>query len=670
MSIDAVFIKIVNRSIAAGWLILVVMLVRLLLKKAPKWISCVLWAFVAVRLLCPFSMESVLSLVPSRETIPDEIFFYEGTQQHTPVWIDVVDNPAFSQGVSLPTGQTVSVVQTRAVFGTMIWLAGMAALLLYALISSVRLKRTVAAAVPVKDGILACDEVKSPFILGVIKPLIYVPSSMTGPTLDCVITHETAHIRRHDHWWKPFGFLLLAVYWFAPLCWLAYILFCRDIEMACDEKVIRGLDNNDKAVYSQALLDCSCPRRKLAVCPLAFGEVGVKERVRSVLNYRKPAFWVIVAAVAVCIAVAVCFMTDPMINGPDLSFLNYENACSLVADVTDVDTVYYPPTEKDEDGQICIGSVNGKDLARYLDSVSWQERKAPQERLPSPGSVVFNIRDDYRITVYQKPRRATVTYGDEVRCYKTHGGDYDSAVRLLYSAATVQVIEQTSDAAESSYRVGAFLPGTDLSHISQTLADRLAQAWDTYTGMTEEQRLASSRSPGVVELEADTWEDCEHLIGVPVEDPLGSLGWLDRTGYFGMESTDPTAPAKHIRLTASSASSDRTVSEISMTAGYRTGRARVTLTAVLTADAVNYTTGSVHIGYAAYEQDTVTSGSGIPVLTVTADAVNNTGYYDGDFYDPVVYWVQDHVFYTLRVFGDAADKAEIQTVFDRLLAEL
>ena len=311
MSIDAVFIKIVNMSVTASWLILVVILVRFLLKKAPKWISCVLWALVAVRLVCPFSLESVLSLVPSNETIPEELFFYEGTQQHTPAWIDVVDNPAFSQSVSLPTGQAVSVVQTRFVFWTVIWLAGMAALLLYALISYIRLKKSVGASLPVKDNILACDEVKSPFILGIIKPLIYVPSSMTGATLDYVINHETAHIKRHDHWWKPFGFLLLTVYWFNPLCWLAYVLLCRDIEMACDEKVIRDMDKGSVAAYSQALLDCSFPRRTIAACPLAFGEVGVKERVKSVLNYKKPAFWIIVTALAACIVIAICFLTDP-----------------------------------------------------------------------------------------------------------------------------------------------------------------------------------------------------------------------------------------------------------------------------------------------------------------------------------------------------------------------
>ena len=308
-----VFLKLVNLSIAASWLILAVILVRFLLKKAPKWISCVLWALVAFRLVCPFSLESALSLIPSSETINTSHYT---ARPYIQSGIDIIDNTANSylgshyfEGVTVAPNDSplnpINVIST-------IWIIGIAVMLLYALISYIRLKKSVGVSIPVKDNIFACDEVKSPFILGIIKPLIYVPSSMEGETLDYVITHEMTHIKRRDHWWKPFGFLLLAVYWFNPLCWLAYILLCRDIEMACDEKVIRDLDNDRKAAYSQALLDCSFPRRSIAACPLAFGEVGVKERVKSVLNYKKPAFWIIAVAVVACIITAVCFLTNPM----------------------------------------------------------------------------------------------------------------------------------------------------------------------------------------------------------------------------------------------------------------------------------------------------------------------------------------------------------------------
>ena len=307
-----VFLKLVNLSIAASWLILAVILVRFLLKKAPKWISCVLWALVAFRLVCPFSLESALSLIPSSETINTSHYT---ARPYIQSGIDIIDNTANSylgshyfEGVTVAPSDSplnpINVIST-------IWIIGIAVMLLYALISYIRLKKSVGVSIPVKDNIFACDEVKSPFILGIIKPLIYVPSSMEGETLDYVITHEMTHIKRRDHWWKPFGFLLLAVYWFNPLCWLAYILLCRDIEMACDEKVIRDMDKGSVAAYSQAILDCSFPRRSIAACPLAFGEVGVKERVKSVLNYKKPAFWIIVVAVVLCIVLAVCFLTNP-----------------------------------------------------------------------------------------------------------------------------------------------------------------------------------------------------------------------------------------------------------------------------------------------------------------------------------------------------------------------
>ncbi len=309
---SSVFLKIVNMSITAGWLILAVILVRRLLKKAPKWIPCLLWGLVAVRLLCPFSFRSIFSLIPSSETIPVNI-----TVQQEPAidsGITVVNefiNPMIAQSFTPAPTDSVNPLQVIIPAASIVWISVIVIMLAYALISYVRLKKTVSVCVPVGDRILSCDEVRTPFILGVFRPVIYVPSSMTGETLDLVIRHETAHLQRHDHWWKPLGYLLLTVYWFNPLCWIAFILLSRDIEMACDEKVVRNMDKDEMAAYSQALLDCSFPRRKIAACPLAFGEVGVKERVKGVLNYKKPAFWMIVVAVAACIVMAVCFLTSP-----------------------------------------------------------------------------------------------------------------------------------------------------------------------------------------------------------------------------------------------------------------------------------------------------------------------------------------------------------------------
>lgn len=309
---SAGFLKILNMSITASWLILAVILARFLLKKAPKWTACLLWTMVAIRLICPISFESVFSLIPSGETIPADIAMVRSPAISSGITIvNEAVNPLLSASFTPDPTSSANPLQIVIPVAALVWVAGIAALLIYALVSYLKLKKTVSASLPLEGRIMVCDEVKAPFILGVFRPVIYVPSSMRGETLDHVIRHETAHLQRRDHWWKPLGFLLLTVYWFNPLCWIAYILLCRDIEMACDERVIRDMDKDGMAAYSQALLDCSFPRRRIAACPLSFGEVSVKERVKGVLNYKKPAFWIIAAAVVVCAALAICLMTDP-----------------------------------------------------------------------------------------------------------------------------------------------------------------------------------------------------------------------------------------------------------------------------------------------------------------------------------------------------------------------
>ncbi len=314
---SAVFLKIVNMSIAAGWAILAVLLLRLLLKKAPKGIICLLWAVAALRLICPFSLESVLSLIPSAETVPADIEMMGQPAVNT--GLDVINdavNPLISGSLAPEPYASANPLQVLIpVFGG-IWLAGVAVMLGYALISYLKLRKTVSASLPAEEGVMLCDEIPSPFILGIFRPRIYLPSSLEEPAKTHVLAHERAHLKRRDQLWKPLGFLLLSVYWFNPLCWIAYVLLCRDIEAACDENVIRDMNEEAMAAYSQALLDCSFSCRRIAACPLAFGETGVKERVKHVLNYKKPAFWIILLAVIACVIAAVCFLTDPKKKDP------------------------------------------------------------------------------------------------------------------------------------------------------------------------------------------------------------------------------------------------------------------------------------------------------------------------------------------------------------------
>ena len=309
---NELFLKIINMSISASWLVLAVLILRFVLKKAPKWINVLLWGIVAIRLICPFSFESTLSLIPSAETIPLNIGMDTTPTINSGISaINNAVNPIISQSNTPMAGASVNLLQITIGIYEYIWIFGMIALALYTAISYWRLRRKVDTAVRYKDNIFQSENVSFPFVLGIIKPRIYLPFNMNGQDLEHVVAHEQAHIHRKDHWWKPLGFLLLMIHWFNPLMWLAYVLLCRDIELACDEKVIKELGNEQRGDYTQALVACSVNRRMIAACPLAFGEVSVKERVKSVMNYKKPAFWVIIISVIVCVGVAVCFLTNP-----------------------------------------------------------------------------------------------------------------------------------------------------------------------------------------------------------------------------------------------------------------------------------------------------------------------------------------------------------------------
>ena len=312
-----IFLGFLNRSLAAGILILAVVLVRLVFKKAPRWLLCALWALAAVRLVCPVSIESVLSLIPSAEPVQPEIIVsaQPAITSGIPA-VDAIVNPPLAAAFTPSPAQSANPLQIWTFLAACVWLAGIAALLLYAAVSALRLRLRVRTAVRLEGKVYQSEFVSSPFILGVIRPRIYLPFGLEAGAQAMVLAHERAHLRRGDQLWKPLGYLILAAYWFNPLCWLAYILFCRDIEAACDEKVVRELGEGCKAAYSRALLACSVPRKLITACPLAFGETGVKSRIKSVLNYKKPAFWLVLAAVLVSAAVAVCFLTDPKREDP------------------------------------------------------------------------------------------------------------------------------------------------------------------------------------------------------------------------------------------------------------------------------------------------------------------------------------------------------------------
>ena len=333
----AVFLKLLNLSISASWLVLAVLVLRLISKRSPKWMNVLLWGIVALRLVLPFSVESALSLIPSAETVSPAVVQFDPAPTITS-GVSVIDNavnPSLSEHFAAAPLASVNPLYVWAYLAGWVWLIGLGAMLLYALASYLRLRRRVSVSLPIQDNIYLCDAISSPFILGVVKPHIYLPSGLDEVQRQNVLSHERAHLARRDHWWKPLGFALLAVYWFNPVLWLAYTLLCRDIELACDERVIRTMDESAVKTYSTVLLACSMPRKAVITCPLAFGEVGVKERVKNALHYKKPAFWVVAASVAVCVVVAVCFLTNPPTDTDAAGLVGFHREQVTYADVTD-----------------------------------------------------------------------------------------------------------------------------------------------------------------------------------------------------------------------------------------------------------------------------------------------------------------------------------------------
>ena len=332
----AVFLKLLNLSISASWLVLAVLVLRLISKRAPKWVNVLLWGIVALRLMLPFSVESALSLIPSAETVSPAVVQFDPAPTITS-GVNIIDNavnPSLSEHFAAVPTASVNPLYVWTEIAGWVWLIGLGAMLLYALVSYLRLRRRVSVSLCVRENIYLCDAISSPFILGVVKPRIYLPSGLDEVQRQNVLSHERAHLARRDHWWKPLGFALLAVYWFNPALWLAYTLLCRDIELACDERVIRTMDESAVKTYSTVLLACSMPRKAVITCPLAFGEIGVKERVRNALHYKKPAFWVVAASVAVCIVVAVCFLTNPPTDTDAAGLVGFHREQVTYADVT------------------------------------------------------------------------------------------------------------------------------------------------------------------------------------------------------------------------------------------------------------------------------------------------------------------------------------------------
>ena len=332
------FLTLLNIGIKAGWLILAVLLLRVILRKAPRWTVCLLWGVVALRLVFPFPIESVFSLIPSAQTVPMEIERMEKPEVYTGIgFVDEHVNPVITSQMAPEVEESVNPMQIIIWVAALVWIVGIVLFQTYTLVSYMELRRKVRISIPFRSNrqlewgenlkiyrkIYVCDQMKSPFILGILNPKIYLPAGMDEAAYENIIQHEATHLKHGDQFWKPLGYLLMSVYWFQPLSWVAYAFFCKDMELACDERATMGMQKSEKASYCQTLLACSTNRQILAACPVAFGEVGVKERVKHVLNYKKPAFGIVLVACVVCIVTVVCFLTNPKVeNGNDTQSVN------------------------------------------------------------------------------------------------------------------------------------------------------------------------------------------------------------------------------------------------------------------------------------------------------------------------------------------------------------
>lgn len=378
---EGIFIKLLNNSLAASWLVLAVLLLRPLLKKAPKNISCLLWGLVGLRLILPVRLKSAFSLIPSAMTVSPDIVYAKSPVIDSGISsLNRAINPVISETFRAVPHTSANPLQIWLFIAAVLWLCGAAALLLYSLISYLRLKKGVAAAVVLEDDVRQCAGISSPFVLGLFRPRIYLPTGLSEEDTPFVLAHERAHIKRRDHWLKFLGFLLLSFYWFNPLLWAAYALLCRDIELACDEAVLRSQGAGIKKAYSAALLHCSVSRRRVAACPVAFGEAGIKQRIKSVLRYKKPALWSVIAAGSVCAVLALCFLTDPAGLRLDLE----ENPISAAESV---DLRLSEPYERE------MSPAQLEELSSRLRLLSGSRKSAQYEGMTSVYTITVSLKD-------------------------------------------------------------------------------------------------------------------------------------------------------------------------------------------------------------------------------------------------------------------------------------
>ena len=471
-----IFLKLLNMSITAGWLVLVVLAVRFLFRKMPKWVCCLLWATVAVRLLVPFSIESPFSLQPSAQPIQSTTVVDGGVKTYVPSidsrvsFVENRVNPALRDTFAYQKSDSAAPVQIVTEIAGYIWLVGMAVLLVYAMVGAIRLHGSVREAIRYRDNSYLCDAVTTPFILGVLRPRIYLPSTLADAEIDYVLAHERAHLKRGDHVWKTIGYLILCVYWFHPLCWIAYFTLCKDIELACDEKVIRDMSYDDKKEYSRVLLSCATQRRFVLSCPLAFGEVGVKERVKSVLNHKKATVGATILAVIACVLVAVCFLTNP-------TGFQYDQTKDVIVSATSFDH-----REQSDAAAVELSAARIDELGSRLAHVNKASRSNEFAGLTPLYQIRAVLSDgtDIRVSGYSATDLDMVDIERDGEHYVVADTDFEAYVSRICKSedVTAAVAATEEDDAQQTQVLDETAAYDEMTRVVRTVGIKNAYAWN------------------------------------------------------------------------------------------------------------------------------------------------------------------------------------------------
>lgn len=725
------FMQILGMSLRGSLVILAVMLVRLLLKKAPKIYSYLLWSVVLFRLLCPVSIPAPISVVPE---IPAVSVFYAPTEA-TNVYLDITNAGEVVYGESNPEqnpvqpGNPISVTQKNTsssweialLIVRYIWLTGVVVMGLHSLLMYLRLRLQLRSATHLQGNIYLSGKIPSPFVLGLLRPRIYLPTFIAEHERSYILAHEQHHIRRMDHVFKLLGYIALMLHWFNPLVWLAYILFCKDMEMSCDEAVIRKLGTDIRADYAASLLKLAVGHRTVSVMPLAFGEGDTKERVKNMSRWKKPKLWICIVAALLIVAVAVVLVTDPKDSPPDDHFkAAYVDPSPLIPEgIFDITQSWAGWTGDSPVWAGCLNTITlaissvqhlpiykfdtRQELDRFIAISGIASGDSGYENIPSFYETAKKYDDAFfaentLMLVAVSSGNTGTRYGISgiicndasfvirLEAYPHSSGDEEVSKWFITAAVPdsmvdsctafdaditninnmsyedPQLVYSLTDEPGSHFSVSVRIPGTDLSVLSEEARRLMAEEWAKFDAMPEFDRLASSHLWGCVYMYDSSWQAAMQGLNLNVKNPLESLNYLEKGNYVDGKEVTQGKPRVQTTILAT-ASTDRQIDQVSIRTGYTMEEVRITLTATVRREARKHTIGGTAAGAVTFSKTKHTTGSGRIAQIVRLDNAENYGAMHA-------YWIDGKVLYGLYLVGQPGQQEQLQKVMNQLLAEV